>query len=183
MLIRLTIYHRLTLPDKQFIFLLGWGGGSYLHFPHRSFSLAFLLHRHTDSEHILFCPHVCLGPPHSTFAELTIHCSYKLPILPSAFSSLDQKSYLHESFFLTGQNWFCLGWFISVDIELFLQNVKLRRCLRSNTDRKGVMTSQSHLADLPVIDSEEELNCSNWVKIWIVLQGILERGSKNGRKT
>lgn len=33
--------------------------------------------------------------------------------------------------------------------------------LEKYADRKGVITSQGHLADLPVIGSEEELSCSN----------------------
>lgn len=33
--------------------------------------------------------------------------------------------------------------------------------LEKYADRKGVIMSQGHLADLPVIDSEEELNRSN----------------------
>ena len=42
--------------------------------------------------------------------------------------------------------------------------------------------SQSHLADLQIIEQAQELNCGDWVKIQIILQGMLERGSENGRK-
>lgn len=49
--------------------------------------------------------------------------------------------------------------------------------------KRGKLCHGVNFADLTKIDSDYELNHGDGVKIWIVLQGMLESTSENGRKT